>query len=545
MPMPLSGLALTLSQEVKDVQNQIVNVQKQLASGTKTLNPAESGVVTRLSAQADAYSKVENNISNAKNVIAVGQTALQSIADILTQMKSLANQATSAGFTLDDTTSLNQTFTALATQVANLGTGASVNGNNLLSGSTGIAVTTGIDGASASQTTVAGVNVTQIASTAAALSITQGNSGASLVSTLHDGTSSTVAGVDATAGTAAVDTILVTLGTFTNANTYTLDFGQGVGKVVFTGTSAGTAATATQIAQLIQNYINTGITGYTLGTMSAGVSAQGTGGGGLSTIQGKYTVTQDGSGTITVTQKTGSARTGTQTGVYSIKGTSGGADANIVTSTNTTPGVAYAAGTPAVDKVTFSTLTNGQSITVGGLTFTAGGSVSAASVALAYYNYVQLGQLPASTVGAFSGNSYATMHSLYDVGSGVNTTAPNGTSDTAIYFQAKGSGVSSMAVSTGTSVENARNAISSLTTLINTVSSGQASLSASNAGLTATLGATQALKSGLQNTVDTIQNIDATAMQAKLQQLNNQQSIDYYLVSQMNTEAAAILSIFR
>jgi hypothetical protein len=53
------------------------------------------------------------------------------------------------------------------------------------------------------------------------------------------------------------------------------------------------------------------------------------------------------------------------------------------------------------------------------------------------------------------------------------------------------------------------------------------------------------LQQGLQNTVDTLQNIDATAMQARLQQLNNQQSIDYYLVSQMNTEAAAILSIFR
>ena len=92
---------------------------------------------------------------------------------------------------------------------------------------------------------------------------------------------------------------------------------------------------------------------------------------------------------------------------------------------------------------------------------------------------------------------------------------------------------------------NAKAAVASLTTQLQTVSTGQSTLSASATGLTAQASANTALKTGLTNTVNSIQNIDATAMQAKLQQLNNQQSIDYYLVSQMNTEAAAILSIFR
>jgi hypothetical protein len=42
-----------------------------------------------------------------------------------------------------------------------------------------------------------------------------------------------------------------------------------------------------------------------------------------------------------------------------------------------------------------------------------------------------------------------------------------------------------------------------------------------------------------------MQAVDSTALQAKLQGLNNQQSIDYYLVSQMNTAAQAALTIFR
>jgi flagellin-like hook-associated protein FlgL len=203
-------------------------------------------------------------------------------------------------------------------------------------------------------------------------------------------------------------------------------------------------------------------------------------------------------------------------------------------------------GTNSVDRVAFSALTAGQSITVGGLTFTSSAGTTAAQAATAFHNFIQTGA--SSTYGTFTGNSYATMAALYQSGvNGGDTVFSNGTAPTgsALYIKQKAVGTSNLAVSTGTSVENARAAIASLTTLINTVSSGQASLSASNAGLTATLSATQALKSGLQNTVDTIQNIDATAMQAKLQQLNNQQSIDYYLVSQMNTEAAAILSIFR
>ena len=83
MPMPLSGLAQTLSNSVASVQAQIVDTQAQLASGTKTLNPGENGVVTRLSAQATAYSKVLDNISTGLNVITVDQTALTSISSLL------------------------------------------------------------------------------------------------------------------------------------------------------------------------------------------------------------------------------------------------------------------------------------------------------------------------------------------------------------------------------------------------------------------------------------------------------------------------------
>ena len=100
--------------------------------------------------------------------------------------------------------------------------------------------------------------------------------------------------------------------------------------------------------------------------------------------------------------------------------------------------------------------------------------------------------------------------------------------------------LSTVATQTG-----AQAAIDSLTTALTTVSTNQSTLSATKTGLDATAAASLSLSTNLQATVDSIQNIDQTALQAKLQQLNNQQSIDYYLISQMNTAAQAALTIFR
>jgi flagellin-like hook-associated protein FlgL len=101
---------------------------------------------------------------------------------------------------------------------------------------------------------------------------------------------------------------------------------------------------------------------------------------------------------------------------------------------------------------------------------------------------------------------------------------------------------------TGSAVDtqvNAQAAIDKLTSALNKVSTYQSTVSATKTGLDASAAASLSLSTNLQATVDSIQNIDQTALQAKLQQLNNQQSIDYYLISQMNTSAQAALTIFR
>ncbi|MBU3575924.1 flagellin [Polynucleobacter sp. UK-Mo-2m-Kol15] len=121
--------------------------------------------------------------------------------------------------------------------------------------------------------------------------------------------------------------------------------------------------------------------------------------------------------------------------------------------------------------------------------------------------------------------------------------------DTTTSFSVAGMNLTSIAATcTGLAISTtalASAAITSLTSQLTLISAGQSSLSASNGGLTAQATQAQSLSDGLQNTIDSINNIDPTALQARLQALNNQQAIDYYLITQMNQAAAAMLAIFR
>ena len=385
MSSTINSLAANLSNSVNTVQAEIVTVQNQLMSGQKKLSPAENGVVTRLTAQADGWGVAANNITAAQNVINVAQTGLASIATIMTQMKSLSSQASSAGLSTSDQNSLNTTFQNLASQVRAIGLSSSVNGNNLLNGTPGFTVTSGITGnaSSASSTTgIAGVDIPSLASTLTALSVANGAS---------------------TNGTVTSPTV----------------------SVVTTG----------------------------------------------------------------------------------------------------------AAGVTEVKQAIFSAMAPGDNVTIGGLTFTSNRTLTATQAAQAFAS-LSAGATtgPSTTYGAYSGTLV-----------GFSSSAV--TSPTMSWTYSTTGTVSLTA--TGSQVSNADYATQIITAQLTTVTTAQSTISAGSVGLEAQLKNVTALKNGLTNTVNAIQNVDATAMQAKLQQLNNQQSIDYYLVSQMNTEASAILSIFR
>ncbi|OWS69143.1 hypothetical protein [Polynucleobacter campilacus] len=493
MPMPLSGLAQTLSNSVTRVQAEIVDTQNQLSAGVKTLNPGQAGVVTRLSAQATGYDQTLTNIGTAQSVIAVAQSSLTSIASILTQMQALANQASSASLSSKDRDSLNATFTNLASQVTSLGTSSSVNGSNLLSGTSGITVTTGIAGNAGSSTSVTGVDIPTLATTVGNLLIN----------------SSFTTPTDTKAlNTPQVDTVSSTTGATTMASNQTLV----VGGLTFTANAA--TVTQTQAFAAIAAYINGTAATSSYGTFSGSSQAA---------MQAIYKSATAGTQSIALTWASPGAQTAT---TASSSGTFTGltATAAITAAVNQTDTIALGSGSIAAN----------TSFSIGGITYTTGSSaVATSTVATDFAAYIT-SNTPATNGASFSGARTLLSNSW--------TAAPSGTS---IVLTSTAVGTVSGPAIVDAGTINAAAAVASLTTQLQTVSTGQSTLAASATGLTAQASANTALKTGLTNTVNSIQNIDATAMQAKLQQLNNQQSIDYYLVSQMNTEAAAILSIFR
>ena len=127
-----------------------------------------------------------------------------------------------------------------------------------------------------------------------------------------------------------------------------------------------------------------------------------------------------------------------------------------------------------------------------------------------------------------------------NVQTGIGGTVADATSVTAVDIPALLTAMGNLDISTGATA-----AITALDTALNSVGTAQSSLSASSVGLESQSSQAASLVKGLQNTIDSIQKIDAPAAQVKLTELNTQQSIGYYLINQMNTATQSMLTIFR
>ena len=169
-----SGIIQSLSSN----QSSINDIQTQLSTNKKILDPAQQGVVTRLASQVTSYSAAHNNIAKAQNVLNVASTGLKSISTLLTQMQDLANKANDATMTTADAAKLNQTFLHLLAQVGSTATASKVDSVGLLhSGATNLAIQTGLT--SSDTTTITAVNADTTTLGVSALDIST-SSGAAL-----------------------------------------------------------------------------------------------------------------------------------------------------------------------------------------------------------------------------------------------------------------------------------------------------------------------------------------------------------------------------
>ncbi|QWD97833.1 hypothetical protein C2740_05560 [Polynucleobacter sp. MG-5-Ahmo-C2] len=197
-------------------------------------------------------------------------------------------------------------------------------------------------------------------------------------------------------------------------------------------------------------------------------------------------------------------------------------------------GSAGTEGVYAQQTVTLSAMNAGDYLTIGDLEFTAASSLTATQVAAIFASKITSGTDPSSSLGSFVGSTFSADFNATSSGDVLTLTgASYGPMDA----------VSVTGVISGE--DNASTAITLINEFISHISATQASMTAASTNLTTAFDSSTALETSSQAAADEIQNIDLTALQADLQKLSVQQSLDFQVVSQLNSAASSLLSIFR
>lgn len=130
---------------VNDTQNTTNTLQQVLATNKKVLNPAQQGIVTRLSSQVNGFAAAQTNIAKYQNVLGVTATGLTSIANLITQLQTIANSSNDPSVTTATAATNQKTFAALIKQIDSLSKSSQIDGVGLMgTASTDIAVQSGL-----------------------------------------------------------------------------------------------------------------------------------------------------------------------------------------------------------------------------------------------------------------------------------------------------------------------------------------------------------------------------------------------------------------
>ena len=140
----VSAQGYDLLSVMRGTDKQIANVEDQLASGIKNLSAAEEGQSTRLNSKVSSFEKIKNNISSGENLLDVTKTGLDQISDLLTEMKDIAVEASNGTKSSTDLASLQETFSALRSQIDEQTNAAEMDGINLIkTGATDVTIQVG------------------------------------------------------------------------------------------------------------------------------------------------------------------------------------------------------------------------------------------------------------------------------------------------------------------------------------------------------------------------------------------------------------------
>jgi flagellin len=272
--------ALNTLASLENINKQLSTHQARLASG-KRINsaaddPAGLTIATKLQARSEGLKVALSNISDAKNLLAVGESGLSRINDIIVQMRNKTMQGASDTLGLAERNALLQQMRAYASQVDDIVAQTDWNGNKLIDGSydTGTGTLTFQTGASSSDTTTLTGLKNLTATSTSGLSLATKNVTGSGAAT-QVGTSSYITMTGTVANTSNLATGLYQVRiTTTASNAATVDLLDAGGAVVESNAfSSGTAAVSTGSFAFTNSKIATTVTLTGLGTSGATTSS--------------------------------------------------------------------------------------------------------------------------------------------------------------------------------------------------------------------------------------------------------------------------------
>lgn len=178
------ALGPILSAAVRKTDQSIYDVQKSLATGKNpNINATDRSVSTSIALEISLWAVRQQSLNQSQNIIDVARTGLDSATSLVYQLQTLASSASSGTFSDSDLSNMNATFLVLAKQIISTASNATVNGENLLVGTTGAVFYVGISTATRSATamTIAAINLDSIGAICTALSITSSGAATSAI----------------------------------------------------------------------------------------------------------------------------------------------------------------------------------------------------------------------------------------------------------------------------------------------------------------------------------------------------------------------------
>jgi flagellin len=175
--------ALTAQRNLAQTERGLQTAYERLSSGLRINRASDDAaglaIAENLKADARIAAVGIRNASDGVSIIAITDSAIGQITNILSRLAELATQSANGVYSNGQRSALQLEFTALMSEVERIAVTTEFNGLNLLSGGENVTFHVGFDGSSLSRITYSGVQATL-----AAMGLSQPNSSVHLYSVL-------------------------------------------------------------------------------------------------------------------------------------------------------------------------------------------------------------------------------------------------------------------------------------------------------------------------------------------------------------------------